>query len=153
MPCYATKTFGKSAGAAALRILLAGAMLPLSSLAAVAADAHIHAGFAGIYVTRAPKAAPSMSVSLGADGSATVTQDPGQGSTTYFGKWADDGRQIKVTLNSLAGEPQPAVMVFEVLHNKLQPVSWDRASWGNVPPPTMTKGYKVKYLFWTTTMR
>ncbi len=152
MPCYAIKSFEKSA-AAAIRVLLAGAVLSLSPLAAFAADAHIHASFAGIYVTRLPKTAPSMSVSLGEDGSATVTQDPGEGSSTYFGKWADDGRQIKVTFNAVAGEPQPTPMVFEVQHSKLQPVSWDHEAWGNKQPPTMTKGYKVKYLFWTTTMR
>jgi hypothetical protein len=151
MPWYKNNGFEKSS--AALRALLAGALLSFSPVAALAANAHIHASFAGIYVTRAPKTAPSMSVSLGPDGSATVTQDPGQGSTTYFGQWSDDGRQIKVTFNAVVGEPQPAPMVFEVLHNKLQPVTWDHEAWGNAHPPTMTKGYKVKYLFWTTTMR
>jgi uncharacterized protein (DUF58 family) len=152
MPCYAMRIPEKSA-AAALRVLLAGAVLSFSPLAALAANTHIHASFAGIYVTRAPKTAPSMSVSLGADGSATVTQDPGQGSTTYFGHWADDGRQIKVTFNAVAGEPQATPMVFEAVHNKLQAVTWDQQAWGNAHPPTMTKGYKVKYLFWATTMR
>lgn len=151
MPCHTIDGFKKSA--AALRVLLAGALLSFSPVAALAATAHIHASFAGIYVTRLPKSAPSMSVSLGADGSATVTQDPGQGSTTYFGQWSDDGRQIKVAFNAVEGEPQPAPMVFEALHNKLQPVTWDHAAWGNTPPPSMTKGYKVKYLFWNTTMR
>jgi hypothetical protein len=152
LPCYAIKSF-KNSAAAAVRVLLAGAVLSLSPLASFAADANIHASFAGVYVTRLAKTAPSMSVSLGADGSATVTQDPGQGSSTYFGKWTDDGRQIKVAFNAVEGEPQPTPMVFEVLHNKLQPVAWDHEAWGATQPPTMTKGYKVKYLFWTTTMR
>ena len=152
MPCVRTSRFEKLA-AAAKRVLLAGALLSFSPLVALAADAHIHASFAGIYVTRLPKTAPSMSVSLGPDGTATVTQDPGNGSSTYFGKWTDDGRQIKVTFQAAAGEPAPAPMVFEVDHGKMQPVTWDHEAWGNVHPPTMTKGYKVKYLFWTTTMR
>ena len=63
MPCDKLKIFDKSA-TAALRVLLAGAMLSISPLAALAADAHIHASFAGVYVTRAPKTAPTMSVSL-----------------------------------------------------------------------------------------
>jgi hypothetical protein len=137
----------------ALRVLLAGVMVSISPVAALAADAHIHAGFAGIYVTRAPKTAPTMSVSLGADGSATVTQDPGQGSSTFFGRWQDDGHQVKVTFNASEGEPPVAPMVFEPVHNKLEAVSWNHEIWGNIHPPTMTKGYKVKYLFWTTTMR
>lgn len=152
MPCEKMKIFDKSA-TAALRVLLAGAMLSLSPLGALAADAHIHASFAGIYVTRAPKTAPTMSVSLGEDGSATVTQDPGQGSTTLFGRWQDDGRQIKVTFTATEGEPVPAPMVFEPAHGKLQAISWDHEAWGTTQPPAMTKGYKVKYLFWTTTMR
>ncbi len=151
MPCDKLKMFDKSA--IALRVLLAGAMLSISPLAALAADAHIHASFAGVYVTRAPKTAPTMSVSLGEDGSATVTQDPGHGSTTLFGRWQDDGRQIKVTFNAAEGEPVPAPMVFEPAHGKLQAISWDHEAWGTTQPPAMTKGYKVKYLFWTTTMR
>ena len=152
MPCLAKRILEKS-GASALRVLLAGVIVSISPLAALAADGHIHASFAGIYVTRAPKTAPSMSVSLGADGSATVTQDPGQGSSTFFGQWHDEGNQIKVTFNAAEGEPAPPAMVFETAHNKLEAVSWNHEIWGNVHPPAMTKGYKVKYLFWTTTMR
>jgi hypothetical protein len=137
----------------ALRVLLAGAMVSISPVVALAANSHIHASFAGIYVTRAPKTAPTMSVSLGADGSATVTQDPGQGSSTFFGHWEDDGRQVKVTFNATAGEQPPAPMVFEPTHDKLKAISWDHQTWGTTQPPTMAKGYKVKYLFWTTTMR
>jgi hypothetical protein len=151
MPCHTMNGTKKSAFS--LRTLLTGALLLFSALAAFADTANIHSGFAGIYITRLPKTAPSMSVSLGADGSATVTQDPGQGSTTYFGKWSDNGDQIKVTFDAAAGEPQPAPMVFQAQHGKLQPVTWDHAAWGTAQPPTMTKGYKVKYLFWTTTMR
>ncbi|MGA3226110.1 MAG: hypothetical protein ABSC65_20255 [Acidobacteriaceae bacterium] len=151
MPCDSIRIH-KSA-TTALRLLLAGAMLSLSPLAALAENTHIHASFVGVYVTRAPKTAPTMSVSLGADGSATVTQDPGQGSTTLFGKWQDDGRQIKVSFNAAAGEQPEAPMVFEVVHSKLQAVSWNHEAWGTAQPPAMTKGYKVKYLFWTTTMR
>jgi len=131
MPCDVIRIH-KSA-TTALRLLLAGAMLSISPLAALAAnaDSHIHASFVGVYVTRAPKTAPTMSVSLG----------------------ADDGRQIKVTFNVVAGEQPEAPMVFEVVHSKLQAVSWNHESWGSAQPPAMTKGYKVKYLFWTTTMR
>jgi hypothetical protein len=70
-----------------------------------------------------------------------------------FGRWQDDGRQIKVTFDAVEGEPLPAPMVFEPTHGKLQAISWDRQAWGTAQPPTLTKGYKVKYLFWSTTMR
>src|ERR1700748_3452305 len=151
MPCHTMNGTKKSAFS--LRTLLTGALLLFSALAAFADTANIHSGFAGVYITRLPKTAPSMSVSLGADGSATVTQDPGQGSTTYFGQWSGNGTEVKVTFEAQEGSPQPAPMVFQLAHDKLQPVSWDREAWGKLQPPTMTKGYKVKYLFWSTTMR
>ena len=136
----------------ALRVLTAGAMLLISPLAALASDTNIHPGFAGIYVARVDKKAPSMSVSLGVDGTATVTEDPGTGSITSFGHWANDGSQIKVTFNADEGAPVAPPMVFQVVHNKLQPVTWNHEAWGSAHPPTMEKGYKVKYLFWSTTM-
>ena len=152
MPCEDVRVLEKSA-TSALRVLVASAVLLLSPLAALAANPSNHQAIAGVYLSHAAKTAPSMSVSLGADGSATVTQDPGQGSTTLFGRWQDDGRQIKVTFNADAGEPVASPMVFQVVHNKLQPVTWNHEAWGTAHPPTMEKGYKVKYLFWTTTMR
>ena len=45
----------------ALRVLTASAMLLISPLAALASDTNIHPGFAGIYVARVDKKAPSMS--------------------------------------------------------------------------------------------
>jgi hypothetical protein len=150
MPCNATRTLEKSA-TKALRVLLAAAIL--SPLAVLADNTHNHASFAGIYITRAPKMAPSMSVSLGEDGSATVTEDPGQGSMTLFGHWQDDGRQIKITFNAQEGEQAEAPMIFAADHNKLQPVSWNHDAWGSVKPPTMVKGSNARYLFWTATMR
>ena len=94
-----------------------------------------------------------MTVSLGTDGTATVTGDLGKGSITSFGSWQDLGSQVKVTFNAEEGAPPPPPMIFQPSHNKLQAITWDREEWGNAQPPTMTKGYKVKYLFWSTTMR
>jgi hypothetical protein len=139
MPCDLTRVLGKPF-TSVLRVLVASATLLISPLAALAANTDIH-----------PKA-PSMSVSLGVDGTATVTEDPGTGSITSFGHWANDGSQIKVTFDADAGEPSTPPMVFQVVHNKLQPVTWNHDAWGTAHPPTMEKGYKVKNLFWTTTM-
>jgi hypothetical protein len=149
MPCDEVRALDKSV----LRILLASAMLSLSPLAALAGKSTSHSALAGAYITRAPKTAPTMSVSLGEDGTATVTQDPGQGSITSFGHWVADGNQVKVTFNAEADAPPQPPMVFQPVHNKLQPVVWNHDAWGATQPPTLTKGYKVKYLFWTTTMR
>jgi len=136
----------------ALRVLVASATLLITPLAAFAGNTDIHPRLAGIYVARVDKKAPSMSVSLGVDGTATVTEDPGTGSITSFGHWDSDGSQVKVTFNADAGEPVASPMVFQVVHNKLQAVTWDHEAWGKAHPPAMEKGYKVKYLFWTTTM-
>jgi hypothetical protein len=146
MPWDLMRVFGKP-----LRVLVASATLLISPLGALAGT-DIHPGLAGIYVARVDKKAPSMSVSLGVDGTATVTEDPGTGSITSFGHWANDGSQIKVTFDADAGEPAAPSMVFQVVHNKLQAVTWNHDAWGTAHPPTMEKGYKVKYLFWTTTM-
>jgi hypothetical protein len=148
MPCDLRTVLEKTA----LRVVAASVMLLISPLAALAGNTNIHPGLAGIYVARVDKKAPSMSVSLGVDGTATVTEDPGTGSITSFGHWANDGSQIKVTFDADAGEPGAPPMVFQVVHNKLQPVTWNHEAWGKTHPPTMEKGYKVKYLFWSTTM-
>ena len=151
MPCDFMKVLEKPV-TSALRAIVASAVL-FAPLAAVAGNVNTHPGFAGIYVARVAKTAPSMSVSLGEDGSATVTGDPGTGSITAFGHWASEGNQIKVSFNATEEQPAATPMVFEVTHSKLNAISWDHQAWGKVQPPTMTKGYKVKYLFWTATMR
>jgi hypothetical protein len=153
MPCEKKMIKFEKPVNSALRMLLASAVLALSPLAALADSPTIHPSFAGVYVARVAKTAPSMTVSLGPDGTATVTGDLGNGSITSFGYWEDNGSQIKVTFNAAAGTPPPPPMIFQSNHNKLQAVTWDHEEWGNAKPPTMTKGYKVKYLFWTTTMR
>src|ERR1700685_4225579 len=104
MPWDLTRVVGKPF-TSIVRVLLGSATLLSSPLAVLAATTDIHPGFAGIYVARVDKKAPSMSVSLGVDGTATVTEDPGTGSITSFGHWANEGGQIKVTFNADEGAP------------------------------------------------
>ena len=152
MPCDNIVLLEKSAKSA-LRVLVASAMALFAPLAALAGNTTVTPGVAGIYVARVAKTAPSMTVSLGKDGTATVTGDLGKGSITSFGSWQNDGRQIKVIFNAEEGAPAETPMVFEAGHNQLQAVTWNHEAWGDAKPPVMKKGYKVKYLFWTTTMR
>jgi hypothetical protein len=137
----------------AARTVAASALLLVSPVAALAATTTLSPGFVGVYIARVAKSAPSMTVSLGSDGTATVTGDLGKGSITSFGSWQESGHQIKVTFNAAEGEPSEPPMVFEAGHNQLHAVSWSHEAWGNAQPPTMQKGYKVKYLLWSTTMR
>lgn len=131
-----------------LGFLLAGAMFFLTPLAAFSGTANSHSKFAGTYEsdltpTDKDKNPPSMSVSLGADGSATITQNPGGKSgtdTTVFGHWADSGNQITVRFDAAEGKPAPPPMVFQPSHEGLRAVTWDHAAWGKVTPPPMKKG-------------
>jgi hypothetical protein len=152
MPCDNIVLLEKPAKSA-LRVLVASAMALFAPLAALAGNTTITPGLAGIYVARVAKTAPSMTVSLGKDGTATVTGDLGKGSITSFGSWQKDGEQIKVTFNAEEGAPAETPMIFQTGHNQLHAVSWNHEAWGDANPPVMKKGYKVKYLFWSTTMR
>jgi hypothetical protein len=109
--------------------------------------------FAGIYLSHTGKKGPYMDASLGADGTATITEDPGQGiPVTLFGHWVDSGNEITVRFDPVKGKPPEPPLIFEPTHNGLQATSWNHATWGKVTPPPMKKGYKVKQVYWTTTI-
>ena len=120
-----------------------------SSQAGLADNTTAHSRFAGVYLSRF--APPSMNLSLGKDGTATVTEDTGNGATTLFGHWVDSGSQVTVTFDAVEGKPVEPPMVFQPAHDGLQAVTWNHASWGKVDPPPMKKGFKVKQLYWLTT--
>ena len=115
---------------------------------ALADNTTAHSKFTGVYLSH--EAGPSMDLSLGADGSATVTEDAGNGATTLFGHWVDTGGQVAVTFDASAGGPVEPPMVFQPAHDGLKAVTWNHASWGKVTPPPMKKGTKVKQLYWLT---
>jgi hypothetical protein len=120
-----------------------------ASLAALADNTTAHSRFAGVYLSHFR--GPSMNLSLGRDGTATVTEDPGNGATTLFGHWVDGGSQVTVTFDAVEGQPLEPPMVFAPAHEGLQAVTWNHAAWGKVDPPPMKKGFKVKQLYWLTT--
>ncbi len=132
-----------------LHLPLACATLWPSTQAALADNTAAHSRFAGVYLSRFTS--PSMNLSLGKDGTATVTEDPGNGATTLFGHWVDTGSQVTVTFDAVEGKPVEPPMVFQPAHDGLQAVTWNHASWGKVDPPPMKKGFKVKQLYWLTT--
>jgi hypothetical protein len=134
-----------------LPLSLAG-MLLLSPLAAFSSATNTHSKLAGVYMSHGHDGGRDgsfMNLSLGSDGSATVTEDPGTGTTTtLFGRWDDNGGQVTVTFD--AQEHQPA-MAFAPGHDGMQAVTWDRATWGKENPPPMKKGgAKVKSTYWLT---
>jgi hypothetical protein len=133
--------------------IVVGAMLLLPARAEVSDSATAHSKFVGVYLSHGDKMDPSMNVSLGPDGTATVVEDPGSGATTFFGHWVDSGTQVTVTFDAVEGKPAEPPMVFEPSPGGLQAVTWNHAAWGKVTPPVMKKGYKVKNKYWFTTIR
>ncbi len=99
-----------------------GGLLLLSPLAAVRGNADPHSKFAGVYVSvqrSEAKSAAFMNLSLGPDGTATVTEDPGNGTKTLFGHWVDTGSQVTVTFDAEEGQPAEPAMAFQAGHDGL----------------------------------
>ena len=102
--------------------------------------------YAGIYTSEAkdvPNAVsssgPAFSISLGPDGSATVSQDAGKGSVTSFGHWADSGSQVTIKFDSADDKPVDPPMVLQPSHDGLQAVTWNHTFWGKTTPPPLKK--------------
>ena len=135
-----------------LFLSLCGGLL-MTPLAAVGGNTNDHSKFAGVYMSHeSAKSGPFMNLSLGRDGTATVTEDPGDGTKTLFGHWVDSGSQVTVTFDAEEGKPAAPAMAFQPGHDGLQAITWDHATWGKENPPPMKKGgQKVKDLYWFST--
>jgi hypothetical protein len=136
-----------------LRVSVSVGLL-LSPVAALCGNTNVHSKFVGVYQSRlsaGPTAGPSMNLSLGPDGSATVTEDVGNGTITLFGHWVDSGNQVVVTFDASEGKAAEPPMAFQPGHDGLQAVTWNHATWGKENPPPMKKGgAKVKEHYWFT---
>jgi hypothetical protein len=141
----------RSARFLVLRVSVCGVLI-MSPLAALCGNTNTHSKFAGVYRSiDGAKDGGFMNLSLGSDGSATVTEDPGTGTKTLFGHWVDTGSQVTVTFDAEEGKPAEPAMAFQPAHDGLQAVTWDRSLWGKENPPPMKKGgYKVKQTYWLT---
>ncbi len=127
-----------------LHFVLASAAIVV--LALVATPVFGGSRYAGIYSSEAPDtpeptsaAGPAFSVSLGPDGSATVTQDLGKGAITTFGHWTDAGSQVTIKFDPVGDKPADPPMVFQPSHDGLQAVTWNHALWGKTTPPALKK--------------
>jgi hypothetical protein len=91
----------------------------------------------------------SMNLSLGPDGSATVSQTTKAGDTNVsFGQWTDTGGGVTVKFDPVAGATPAAPMVFEYVHDGMQATTWNHALWGKDTPPLMKRGFKPKDSYW-----
>ena len=129
-----------------LHFVLAGAAIVNLALVAAPVFGSV-SKYAGIYSSEAPDttdatgpAGPAFSVSLGPDGTATVTQDMGKGgAVTAFGHWTDAGSQITIKFDAVGDKPADSPMVFQPSHDGLQAVTWNHTLWGKTTPPPLKK--------------
>jgi hypothetical protein len=128
-----------------LHFVLAGAAIVNLALVAAPVFGSV-SKYAGIYSSEAPDttdatgpAGPAFSVSLGPDGTATVTQDMGKGAITTFGHWTDAGSQITIKFDAVGDKPADSPMVFQPSHDGLQAVTWNHTLWGKTTPPPLKK--------------
>jgi hypothetical protein len=128
-----------------------------SPLAGLGDDKPAHSKFAGGYESQPlpdKRDMSSMNLSLGSDGSATVTQTSKVGDTSVlFGHWTDTGGGVTVKFDPVAGAAPAPPMAFQLAHDGLQATSWDHALWGKDAPPPMKRGYKPKDSYWFTMNR
>ena len=125
--------------------LLLVALLPAAGL--LNATPTTHAKFAGTYASRSAddaKPGPSMDVSLGLDGTATVTEDAGNGTVTHFGHWVETDNQVKVSFDAVEGKPAEPAMTLQSEHDGLRAITWNHATWGKTQPPVVKNRTRVK---------
>jgi hypothetical protein len=86
----------------------------------------------------------TMTLSLGDDGTATLTQSPDAANEiTSFGRWVRQGDMIMLTLDPVGKQAAAPPMSFRLVHKTLTPVSWNHSLWRTAPPPAM-KRMKIK---------
>jgi hypothetical protein len=105
------------------------------------------ARFAGTYASRSTdgkKPGPSMDVSLGVDGTATVTEDAGNGAITHFGHWVETDKQVKVSFDAIDGKPAEPPMTLQPERDGLRAITWNHAIWGKTTPPLVKSRSRVK---------
>ena len=74
-----------------------------------------------------------MDVSLGLDGTATVTEDAGNGTITHFGHWVETANQVKVSFDPIDGKPVEPPMTLQPEHDGLRAITWNHTTWARRP--------------------
>jgi hypothetical protein len=82
----------------------------------------------------------TMSLDLGKDGTATLTQSPtGADEITSFAHWTIQGDTVKLTFDPVDKQPTPAPMTFRYNHKALTSVVYNHDLWRTLPPPPMKR--------------
>jgi hypothetical protein len=82
----------------------------------------------------------TMTLALGKDGSATLSQSPDSTSEiTSFGHWTLEGDIIKITFDPIDKQPTPAPVTFRFDHKALTPIVYNHDLWRTLPPPPLRR--------------
>jgi hypothetical protein len=82
----------------------------------------------------------TMSLDLGKDGTATLTQSPtGADEITSFAHWAIQGDTIKLTFDPVDKQPTPTPVSFRLNHKTLTPLIYNHDLWRTLPPPPLKR--------------
>lgn len=81
----------------------------------------------------------TITLDLGKDGSATVTQSPdGTSEMTNFAHWTVSGDTVKLIFDAEKGQTPPP-MTFRFDHKMLVPMAWNHDLWRTLPPPSLKR--------------
>jgi hypothetical protein len=82
----------------------------------------------------------TMTLSLGDDGTATLTQSPDAvHEITSFAHWTHQGDMIRLNFDPVDKQPTPPPMTFRWQHKTLTAVVWNHNLWHAVAPPAMKR--------------
>jgi hypothetical protein len=82
----------------------------------------------------------TMTLDLGKDGTATLTQSPDSTSEiTSFAHWALQGDVVKLTFDPVDKQPTPEPMTFRYNKKTLTPATYNHDLWRTIPPPPLKR--------------
>jgi hypothetical protein len=82
----------------------------------------------------------TMTLDLGKDGTATLTQSPDSiTEITSFAHWDIQGDTIKLTFDPVDKQPTPTPITFRCNHKTLMPLVYNHDLWRNLPPPPLKR--------------
>jgi hypothetical protein len=80
----------------------------------------------------------TMSLDLGKDGTATLTQSPDAiTEITSFAHWTLEGDILKLNFDPVEKQPTPTPITFRYEHKTLTPVVYNHDLWRTLPPPPL----------------
>jgi hypothetical protein len=82
----------------------------------------------------------TMTLDLGKDGTATLTQSPtGAEEITSFAHWTIQGDTMTLNFDPVDKQPTPTPISFRYDHKTLTPVVYNHDLWRTLPPPPLKR--------------